>query len=157
MKNHHEVNKKLLEHYYEQKNLMSKIITFEDKIDQSIVEEIKSRGVFFDIVINGLKPCFLLKNYFENFENFLRFKKINVYEKEIDFVEIHKKNSRFYNMINNIINVENEIAALSQEKCQKVYLIRKKKLSFSSEDNPRLLRFYDCRLTEKVIFIGIPK
>ena len=120
MRNCHEVNKKLLEYYYEQKKLMSRIITFEGKIDQSIVKEIESRGVFFDIVIDGLKPCFLLKNSFEKFENFLRFKEISVYEKEIDFVEIHEKHSRFYNMINRVIDVENEIAALAQEKCQKV-------------------------------------
>lgn len=151
--------KQLLNYYYEQKESKSAILTFK-KITKSIAEEIKSRNNFYQIIPNGIGLTFQLKNYFEGFEKFIDYKDLSVYESEITISDIdpnQKESSRLYKMVNQLIDIENKIAEFSKEKCQKVYLIRKNNIIFSSIDDPIKRAIYDCILTEKVIFIGIPK
>ena len=151
--------KQLLDYYHTQKELRPAILTFR-KITKSISEEIKSRNDFYQIIPNGIGLTFQLKNYFEGFEKFIDYKDLSVYESEITISDIDpskKENSRLYKMVNQLIDIENKIVELSKEKCQKVYLIRKNDIIFSSIDDPIKRAIYDCKLTEKVVFIGIPK
>ena len=154
------INQKMLEHCCTVRKTKSRVATYEETIPEEIIAEIRKKGYFYEFIPNGIELCVLLKKYFKSFEKFIRFKDISVYESEIRVFEFHrsqKETSRFYRMADKLIELENKVAELSKDKCKKTYMIHKNLVDFSSVDDPRLRLLYDCKLTEYVFFVGIPK
>ena len=153
------VNKKMFEHCCSVRKIKSCIATYQETIPEEVISEIMKKGCFYEFIPNGIELCVLSKKYFNCFEKFIRFKEISVYEGEINVFELHrsqKEVGRFYRLADKLIELENKVAELSKDKCEKIYMIHKKHVDISSVDNPRLRLLYDCKLTEQVIFIGIP-
>lgn len=151
-------NKQLSDYYNCQKELKLTLDTFKT-FSKTIIKEVMNKGWFYQIIPSGIDLIFLPEKYFEGFEKFIDFKELSVYESEITISDLDpnkKESSRLYKMVNQLINIEDRIAELAKEKCSKVYLIRKNNLTLSSVDNPLKRTIHDCKLTEQVIFIGIP-
>ena len=150
-------NDQLLKYYNRQKKSNSQIIACEKEISQEIIREIRKHGCFYEITAGGIEPNIEFRDFFEGFEKYMRFKEISVYVGEINLNKIQQTGSVFEKMVEKLIEIENCIAKISKEKCQKVYMIHTGCLDMSTISNFAKNCLYDCKLTEKVIFIGIPK
>lgn len=145
------INGKLFDYYKSQKSRQSHKTYFQN-FPKEITEAILKNGCL-NFYIDGITPAIEIYNELKTLPDF---KKWNVFAAEIHLKEIRQSGSRFFGLIDKLIEMENEIVSfMRQNHSVQVFQLHSGNLEFKSNDDSINMIMRNCSLTEGSIFIGV--